>query len=153
VICFNEREISGKNTHRVLSPQLKTVAEGLAVPHRTVARVAARRALSIFRGVALGWVAKVTGGERGEFRRIIEVFMTRTILALSTAMLICASSRFAFASESGAITGGVGGAVAGAVVGGPVGAVVGGVGGAAIGNSMTNHQALSSRIWLPFLPS
>jgi hypothetical protein len=58
--------------------------------------------------------------------------MTRTILALSTAMLICASSRFAFANESGAITGGVGGAV----VGGPVGAV----GGAAIGNSMTNHR-------------
>ena len=55
--------------------------------------------------------------------------MCRTILALSTAMLICASSQFAFANEGGTITGGVGGAVAGAVVGGPVGAVVGGVGG------------------------
>jgi hypothetical protein len=62
--------------------------------------------------------------------------MSRTILALSTAALLCASSQIAFADESGAITGGVGGAV----VGGPVGAVVGGVGGAAIGNSMTNHR-------------
>ena len=50
--------------------------------------------------------------------------MSRTILALSTAALLCASSQIAFADESGAITGGVGGAVAGAVVGGPVGAVV-----------------------------
>ena len=66
--------------------------------------------------------------------------MSRRIFALSTVMLICASSQFASANESGAITGGVGGAVAGAVVGGPVGAVVGGVGGAAIGNSMTNHR-------------
>jgi hypothetical protein len=66
--------------------------------------------------------------------------MCRTIIVLSTAMLICASSQFAFANEGGAITGGVGGAVAGAVVGGPVGAVVGGIGGAAIGNSMTNHR-------------
>ena len=54
--------------------------------------------------------------------------MSRTILALSTVALLCASSQIAFADESGAITGGVGGAVAGAVVGGPVGAVVGGVG-------------------------
>jgi hypothetical protein len=69
-----------------------------------------------------------------------EVSMSKTILALSTAVLICASSQFASADESGAITGGVGGAVAGAVVGGPVGAVVGGVGGAAIGNSVTNHR-------------
>jgi uncharacterized membrane protein len=66
--------------------------------------------------------------------------MSRTILALSTAALLCASSQIAFAEESGAITGGVGGAVAGAVVGGPVGAVVGGVGGAAIGNSVINHR-------------
>jgi hypothetical protein len=66
--------------------------------------------------------------------------MSRTILALSTAALLCASSQIAFADESGAITGGVGGAVAGAVIGGPVGAVVGGVGGAAIGNSVTNHR-------------
>ena len=66
--------------------------------------------------------------------------MSRTILALSAAALICASSQFAFADENGAITGGVEGAVAGAVVGGPVGAVVGGVGGAAIGNSMTNRR-------------
>ena len=65
--------------------------------------------------------------------------MSRTILALSTVALLFVSSQFAFADESGAITGGVGGAVAGAVVGGPVGAVVGGVGGAAIGNSVTNH--------------
>jgi hypothetical protein len=69
-----------------------------------------------------------------------EVSMSRTFLALSAAVLICASSQFALADENGAITGGVGGAVAGAVVGGPVGAVVGGVGGAAIGNSMTNHR-------------
>jgi hypothetical protein len=40
--------------------------------------------------------------------------MSRTILALSTAALLCASSQIAFADESGAITGGVGGAVAGA---------------------------------------
>ena len=65
--------------------------------------------------------------------------MSRMTLVLSTVALLCASSQFAFADESGAITGGVGGAVTGAVVGGPVGAVVGGVGGAAIGNSVTNH--------------
>jgi hypothetical protein len=46
--------------------------------------------------------------------------MSRTILALSTVALLCASSQIAFADESGA--------------------VVGGVGGAAIGNSMTNHR-------------
>jgi hypothetical protein len=46
--------------------------------------------------------------------------MSRTILALSTVALLCASSQIAFADESGAITGGVGGA--------------------AIGNSMTNHR-------------
>ena len=66
--------------------------------------------------------------------------MSRTILALSAAVLICASSQIAFADENGLVTGAVGGAVAGAVVGGPVGAVVGGVGGAAIGNSVTNHR-------------
>jgi hypothetical protein len=66
--------------------------------------------------------------------------MSRTILALSAAAFLCASSQIALADESGAITGGVAGAVGGAVVGGPVGAVVGGVGGAAIGNSMTNHR-------------
>ena len=44
--------------------------------------------------------------------------MSRTILALSTVALLCASSQIAFADDSGAITGGVGGAVAGAVVGG-----------------------------------
>jgi hypothetical protein len=66
--------------------------------------------------------------------------MSKTIVALSAAVLICASSQFASADESGAITGGVGGAAAGAVVGGPVGAVVGGVGGAAIGNSVTNYR-------------
>jgi hypothetical protein len=65
--------------------------------------------------------------------------MSRMIVVLSTVALLCASSQFVFADESGAITGGVGGAVAGAVVGGPVGAVVG-VGGAAIGNSMSNHR-------------
>jgi uncharacterized membrane protein len=65
--------------------------------------------------------------------------MSGTILALSAAVLICASSQIAFADQNGLATGAVGGAVAGAVVGGPVGAVVGGVGGAAIGNSMTNH--------------
>jgi uncharacterized membrane protein len=64
----------------------------------------------------------------GAFRRIKGVPVSKTIVALSAAVLICASSQFASADESGAITGGVGGAVAGAVVGGPVGAVVGGVG-------------------------
>jgi hypothetical protein len=34
--------------------------------------------------------------------------MSRTILALSTVALLCASSQIAFADESGAITGGVG---------------------------------------------
>jgi hypothetical protein len=34
--------------------------------------------------------------------------MSRTILALSTAALLCASSQIAFADESGAITGGLG---------------------------------------------
>jgi hypothetical protein len=34
--------------------------------------------------------------------------MSGTILALSAAVLICASSQFAFADESGAVTGGVG---------------------------------------------
>jgi uncharacterized membrane protein len=62
------------------------------------------------------------------FRRITGVPMSKTIVALSAAVLICASSQFASADESGAITGGVGGAVAGAVVGGPVGAVVGALG-------------------------
>ena len=66
--------------------------------------------------------------------------MSRMIVVLSTVALLCASSQYVFADESGAITGGVGGAVAGAVVGGPVGAVVGGVGGAAIGNSVTKHR-------------
>ena len=65
--------------------------------------------------------------------------MSRTILALSTVALLCASSQIALADESGAIREGSG-RVAGAVVGGPVGAVVGGVGGAAMGNSMSNHR-------------
>ena len=51
----------------------------------------------------------------------------RTLLALSSAALLCALTQAAFADESGAITGGIGGAAAGAAVGGPVGAVVGGV--------------------------
>src|SRR3984885_11491140 len=70
----------------------------------------------------------------------MEVFMSRWMLAVATATLICASSSAALADSSGAVTGGVAGAVGGAVVGGPVGAGVGGGGGAAIGNSMTNHH-------------
>jgi uncharacterized protein YcfJ len=66
--------------------------------------------------------------------------MSKRVLVLSAAVLICASSQMAFADQQGTIVGGVGGAVAGAAVGGPVGAVVGGVGGAAIGNSITNHH-------------
>jgi hypothetical protein len=42
--------------------------------------------------------------------------MSRTILALSAAVLICVSSQFAYADESGAVTGAVGGAVAGALL-------------------------------------
>ncbi len=67
--------------------------------------------------------------------------MSRMRLFLSAAVLLCASSQFAFADQNGLVTGAVGGAVAGAVVGGPVGAVVGGVGGAAVGNSVTNHRS------------
>jgi hypothetical protein len=70
----------------------------------------------------------------------MENAMSKPLLALSAAALICASTQIASANESGTVTGAVGGAVAGAVVGGPVGAVVGGVGGAAIGNSVTNHR-------------
>ena len=66
--------------------------------------------------------------------------MSRWMLGVAAATLICAASPAAFADESGAVTGGVTGAVGGALVGGPIGAVVGGVGGAAIGNSMTNHR-------------
>ena len=66
--------------------------------------------------------------------------MSKGILALAAALLICASTQFAFADESGTVGGAVGGAAVGAAVGGPVGAIVGGVGGAAIGNSMTNHR-------------
>ena len=44
--------------------------------------------------------------------------MSRLILVISAAALICASSQIAFADESGTVTGAVGGAVAGAVVGG-----------------------------------
>src|SRR5271170_2483465 len=71
---------------------------------------------------------------------LMEDFMSRWMLGVAAATLLCASSPAAFADESGAVTGGVTGAVGGALVGGPVGAVVGGVGGAAIGNSMTNHR-------------
>jgi hypothetical protein len=67
-------------------------------------------------------------------------FMSRWMLGLAAATLVCASCGQALATESGALTGGVAGAIGGAVVGGPVGAVVGGVGGAAIGNAMTNHR-------------
>jgi hypothetical protein len=50
--------------------------------------------------------------------------MSKWMLAVATATLICASSA-AMADQSGAVTGGVAGAVGGAVVGGPVGAVLG----------------------------
>jgi hypothetical protein len=66
--------------------------------------------------------------------------MSNGILALSAALLIGASTQFAFADETGTVGGAVGGAVVGGAVGGPVGAVVGGIGGAAVGNSMTNHR-------------
>jgi len=69
-----------------------------------------------------------------------EDFMSRRILGLAAATLICASCGTALADPNGAITGGVAGAIGGAVVGGPVGAVVGGLGGAAIGNAVTNHR-------------
>src|ERR1700733_14619531 len=77
--------------------------------------------------IGISW--RLTGQEpRHASPHYRRVSMSRTILALSTVALLCASSQIAFADESGAITGGVGGAVAG------------GVGGAAIGNSMTNHR-------------
>jgi hypothetical protein len=68
-----------------------------------------------------------------------EVYMSRWMLGLAAATVLCACSP-ALADSSGAVTGGVAGAVTGAVVGGPVGAVVGGVGGAAIGNAVTGHH-------------
>jgi hypothetical protein len=70
----------------------------------------------------------------------MEVFMSRWMLGVAAATLICAGSSAALADQSGAVTGGVAGAVGGAVVGGPVGAVVGLVGGAAIGNAVTGHH-------------
>lgn len=66
--------------------------------------------------------------------------MSRGLLVLSAAAMLCASSSLAYANETGALTGGVSGAAVGAVVGGPVGAVVGGLGGAAIGNSITGRH-------------
>jgi hypothetical protein len=72
--------------------------------------------------------------------KLQEDFMSRRILGLAAATLICASCGTALADPNGAVTGGVTGAIGGALVGGPVGAVVGGVGGAAIGNAVTNHR-------------
>jgi hypothetical protein len=65
--------------------------------------------------------------------------MSRTILALSTVALLCASSQIAFADESGAITGGVG-AQSPVLLLAVRSARSWGGGGAAIGNSMTNHR-------------
>jgi hypothetical protein len=89
-------------------------------------------------------VNREQGGLRGRRPQappnLMEGFMSRWMLGVAAATLICAGSTVALADESGAVTGGVTGAVGGALVGGPVGAVVGGVGGAAIGNAVSNHR-------------
>jgi hypothetical protein len=76
--------------------------------------------------------------------------MLKSMLGLTSAAFILATSSVAFADSNGAVTGGVAGAVGGAVVGGPVGAVVGGVGGAAVGNAMTNHHHYAHRAYRPY---
>jgi hypothetical protein len=66
--------------------------------------------------------------------------MSRAILAIATAAVLCASTEIASADQAGAFTGMIGGAAIGAAAGGPVGAVVGGIGGAALGNAMTGPR-------------
>lgn len=65
--------------------------------------------------------------------------MRISLLTLSAAALIFASSQATLADPFGTVTGGVGGAIVGGAAGGPVGAVVGGLAGSEIGNRMTGR--------------
>ena len=130
-------------TGRAFAPRLHTSGAGLLLP---ILFSLGRAARLSGRPLLLGNLRTSIRVDK-ERKRIgrfppdpMEVFMSRWMLGVAAATLICAGSSAALANQAGAVTGGVAGAVGGAVVGGPVGAVVGFVGGAAIGNAVTGHH-------------